>query len=162
MANRANRYSENLPEVVPDSSPQPLTHTEEYERRGLDQGDQKYTVIYDLNTPKIATSDPTVGDGTTPTSPAPAYRAAVAGVDGAPSSAGSISPDVEDFGKREKALAGSGERKILGLKRRTFFIILIAVVLVIAAAIGGGVGGFQAGKQKASGSESTDVAGEAA
>lgn len=157
----ANRYSEHLPEVVPDSSPQTLTYAETYERRGLDQGDEKYAVIYD-DTPKIVTSVPTAGDGATPTSPAPAYRAAVAGADGASSMAGNMSPDVEDMGKRGKALAGSGERKILGMKRRTFFIILIAVVLVTVAAIGGGVGGFYAGKQKASGSDSTDVAEEAA
>lgn len=154
----ANRYSENLPEVVPDSSPEPLTYAQEYERRGLDQGDQKYTVIYDLNTPKIATSVPAEVEGTTPTSPAPAYRAALASA--APSTAGT-SPDVEDIGKSEKAWAANGERKILGLKRRTFFIILIAVVLVIAAAIAGGVGGFHAGKQNASGSNSADVAEEA-
>ncbi|KAL2108883.1 hypothetical protein VUR80DRAFT_3230 [Thermomyces stellatus] len=150
----ANRYSQNLPEVVPDSSPQVLTYAEAYGRRGLDEGEQKYTVIYDLNTPKIATSVPAVGDCATPTTPAPACKAAPAGAAGA---SGNISPDAEDFGKSEKAFARDGERKILGLKRRTFFIIIV-VALVTAAAVGGGVGGFHAGKQKASGGDVIDVA----
>ncbi|SPN99729.1 uncharacterized protein DNG_02580 [Cephalotrichum gorgonifer] len=172
----AHRPDENLPEVVPDSSPQPLTYTQEYERRGLDQGDAKYTVIYDSQTPKILTSESAVSDSGTPTSPAPAYRppvegaaigvAAVSKDPGAAAGATAdrdvaadpASVDADDPGRSEAALGsekgGKAEPKILGLKKRTFWIVLIlAIVVIAAAAIGGGVGGSQSSKKSKSGAD---------
>ncbi|KAF2188307.1 hypothetical protein K469DRAFT_93652 [Zopfia rhizophila CBS 207.26] len=40
------------------------------------------------------------------------------------------------------------ERRICGMKRKTFVLVLIVVILVICAAVGGGVGGYEASKKK--------------
>ena len=151
----ANRYSQNLPEVVlGNDAPEPLTTAEAHDRMGLDEGDQKYTVIYDLKTPKVAAAVPAAfGEAETPTSPAPAYRPTPEGAAvGYTAAAGATAPDVESLAKSEAPLVNGkgGGSKIMGLKRRTFFIVLVVVILVVAAAIGGGVGGSQAVQQQSS------------
>jgi hypothetical protein len=40
------------------------------------------------------------------------------------------------------------ERRILGLKRRIFFIVLVVILVIIAIAVGGGVGGAISAKSK--------------
>ncbi|KAJ6783606.1 hypothetical protein PWT90_05282 [Aphanocladium album] len=55
--------------------------------------------------------------------------------------------------------APSGEKsqaKIMGLKRRTFFIVLVIVCIIIAVAIGGGVGGALGSKKSQSNSAATE------
>ncbi|KAM3502124.1 hypothetical protein MY10362_005056 [Beauveria mimosiformis] len=57
------------------------------------------------------------------------------------------------------ALSGQEPRsKILGLQKRTFYILLIAACIVIAAAVGGGVGGALASKKSTSTGGTTDPA----
>ncbi|KAK6505204.1 hypothetical protein TWF481_007122 [Arthrobotrys musiformis] len=43
---------------------------------------------------------------------------------------------------------GDGEKKILGMKKKTFWIVLIVVIILIIAGIGGAVGGVLASKNK--------------
>ncbi|KAJ4163455.1 hypothetical protein LMH87_005183 [Akanthomyces muscarius] len=50
------------------------------------------------------------------------------------------------------------QAKILGLKRRTFFILLVIMCVVIAVAVGGGVGGALGSKKSNSSSGTTDSA----
>lgn len=47
---------------------------------------------------------------------------------------------------------------ILGLKRRTFFIVLVIACIIVAVAVGGGVGGALGSKKSNSSSETTDPA----
>lgn len=146
----ADRHDENLPEVVPDSSPQTLTSAEAFDRRGLDEGDSKYTVVGDPSKPKMTNSDGFMGDPETPATPAPAYRPSAFGA-AAGGAAGASAADPSNPGNTEAGLVNEkAEPRILGLKRRTFFIVLVVAIVVIAAAIGGGVGGSQAAKKSAS------------
>lgn len=152
----ADRHDENLPEVVPDSSPQTLTSAQAFDRRGLDEGDQKYTVIDDSTKPKMAGSDAFMGDAETPMTPAPAYRPAAFGAAGAAGdgAAGAVAPDASSPGNAEAGPVNEkAEPRILGLKKRTFIIVLVIAIVVIAAAIGGGVGGSQAAKKSSSSAE---------
>jgi hypothetical protein len=135
---------ENLPEVVPDSSPQALTYAETYERRWAENGDPKYAVVYDSMTPKILTEP----------SPLDPYSATVFG-----SSPGVNSPQpTQDPWSTEKSLANEDGNppapeeppRIYGMKRRTFWIVLVVVAIVLAVAVGGGVGGAMASKKRAS------------
>ena len=147
----ADRHDENLPEVVPDSSPQTLTSAQAFDRRGLDEGDQKYTVVNDSTKPKMAGSDAFMGDAETPSTPAPAYRPTAFGA-AAGGAAGS--PDSANPGNTEAGLGNEkAQPRILGLKKRTFIIVLVVAIVVIAAAIGGGVGGSQAAKKSSSSAE---------
>lgn len=59
------------------------------------------------------------------------------------------------------APASSGKEtqpKILGLKKRTFYILLVAAFIIIAVAVGGGVGGALGSKKSSSGNGGTDPA----
>ncbi|KEZ40891.1 hypothetical protein SAPIO_CDS7889 [Scedosporium apiospermum] len=116
---------ENLPEVVPDSSPEviPKNATAFYENH-LGDRYPKYPVIAD-DTPKYvggyeasATADPV---SPYPDSPAPSHGYEQAQAAGYP-----LPP---------------AEKKILGLKKRTFWIVAITVLIILAAALGGGLGG---------------------
>jgi len=128
---------ENLPEVVPDSSPEviPKNATAFYENH-LGDRYPKYPVIAD-DTPKYvggyeasATADPV---SPYPDSPAPSHGYEQAQAAGYP-----LPP---------------AEKKILGLKKRTFWIVAITVLIILAAALGGGLGGgLSARNSKASAS----------
>lgn len=125
---------ENLPEVVPDFSPQALSkdaaaqHLDQFTER-----DPKYPVILD-DTPKLAKED----DG----SPVVAPAAAVSPETTLPWEPQSAT----DQGRtpiEPPSGAGDGEEggKIFGMKRRTFWIVLITAIVVLAIALGGGLGG---------------------
>lgn len=153
----ADRHDENLPEVVPDSSPQTLTSAEVFDRRGLDEGDAKFTVVNDQSNPKMASADVFMGDAETPTTPAPAYRPYAVGAAGG-GAAGTVAPGSSNPGNTEADLGNEKAKpRILGLKKRTFIIVLVVAIVIIAAAIGGGVGGSQAAKK--SGNSAEDSAG---
>src|SRR5690606_19605294 len=110
------RPDENLPEVVPDSSPQaiPKDAAPLYEDL-LSERYPKYPVVYD-DAPKIAVGHEAV-------------EHEVAGH-------GAIGPQA-----KSPADLPPAEKGIWGLKKKTFWIIAIAVLVILAAALGGGLGG---------------------
>jgi hypothetical protein len=145
---------ENLPEVVPDSSPQALTRAEAYRRHAKDEGDAKFAVVYesDAITPKYY-YDPNqnqvvaaVATGGTPTSPSPAYVPSPPVGYSDPALLGEEDPE-----------SGRERQRIWGLRRKVFLIVVVLVVVVLGAAIGGGVGGAAASRKK-----NQDAAAEAA
>lgn len=153
----ADRHDENLPEVVPDSSPQALTSAEAFDRRALNEGDQKYTVVSDQSKPQMPNSNVFMGDPETPTTPAPAYRPYAVGA-AAGGAAGAVAPDPYPGNTEADLVNEKAQPKILGLKRRTFIIVLVVAIVIIAAAIGGGVGGSQAAKKSGNGAADSAVA----
>ncbi|KAL6875345.1 hypothetical protein HDV57DRAFT_168950 [Trichoderma longibrachiatum] len=119
-------HDEGLPEVVmPDETPQALSRLEaEYKRKYLDGDAAPQTVIpKDADTTKIAVA------GGSP------YEVTPQGT----------RVDVEGAGTGN----GNGaEKRILGLRKKTFWILVgIVLALVVAAAVGGGVGGGLASKK---------------
>ncbi|KAL7823982.1 hypothetical protein V8C26DRAFT_384487 [Trichoderma gracile] len=129
-------HDEGLPEVVmPDETPQALSRLEaEYKRKYLDGDSAPQTVIpKDMDTTKIAVA------GGSPYEVTP---------DG-------TRLDVEGAGMPGK----SAEKKILGLRKKTFWILVgIVLALVVAAAVGGGVGGGLASKKEKGDAGSVDEA----
>ncbi|KAK4446187.1 hypothetical protein QBC34DRAFT_412082 [Podospora aff. communis PSN243] len=156
---RALPPDEHLPEVVPappfevdrDASPQVVSH-QHNEASDRD----KYPVAYDT-TPKLFDDTAVTpvnkedhaipqtwspSDGTAPTPITTPWESLPAG----------------DSGSNGAAKPPDEERKIMGLKRRTFFIVaIIASIILLAAIIGGAVGGTlskqsstQPGQQEAS------------
>ncbi|KAH0498139.1 hypothetical protein TgHK011_005411 [Trichoderma gracile] len=119
-------HDEGLPEVVmPDETPQALSRLEaEYKRKYLDGDSAPQTVIpKDMDTTKIA----------------------VAG--GSPYE---VTPDGTRLDVEGAGMTGnSADKKILGLRKKAFWILVgIVLALVVAAAVGGGVGGGLASKEK--------------
>ncbi|PTB69641.1 hypothetical protein BBK36DRAFT_1134281 [Trichoderma citrinoviride] len=132
-------HDEGLPEVVmPDETPQALSRLEaEYKRKYLEGDAAPQTVIpKDVDTTKIA-----VAGGS------PMYE--VAPSDG-------TREDVEGAG----TTTGMGaEKRIFGLRKRTFWILGgILLALVVAAAVGGGVGGGLASRKDKGGASPVDEA----
>jgi len=145
---------ENLPEVVPDTSPQALTRAEAYWRQRKNEGDAKFAVVYESDTtsPKYY-FDPTqnqgavaVGANGTPISPSPIYTPAPPTGYSDPTLLGETDPE-----------SGHGRQRVCGLRRKTFLILLAVLIVVLVAAIGGGVGGAAASRKK-----KQDTAAEAA
>ncbi|OTA02329.1 hypothetical protein A9Z42_0026780 [Trichoderma parareesei] len=129
-------HDEGLPEVVmPDETPQALSRLEaEYKRKYLEGDSAPQTVIpKDMDTTKIA----------------------VAG--GSPYE---VTPDGTRVDVEGAGTAGKGaEKTILGLRKKTFWILVgIVLALVVAAAVGGGVGGGLASKKDKGGASSVDEA----
>ena len=155
---------ENLPEVVPDSSPEVLSGRDAYlAHEHLAEKDPKY----------IADSSPRPGERD--------LKFAVDGQEGAKGEEGvwqdgvwrpataspispageGVSPDVdEDPHAAEEARggegggAGKGADKVCGMRKRTFWIVLVAAIVIVVAAIGGGVGGGLSAKKPKSESTS--------
>ncbi|CAI4214167.1 unnamed protein product [Parascedosporium putredinis] len=119
---------EHLPEVVPDQSPQalPKEAAPQYEAH-LGEKDPKYPVLPE-DVPKQAI-DP--------------Y--------GSPETVGAV--PVSPHGTPASPI--KEEKRILGLKRKTFIIFIVALV-VLAAALGGGLGGGLAKKSKGSNTAGQD------
>ncbi|PKS12466.1 hypothetical protein jhhlp_000672 [Lomentospora prolificans] len=115
---------ENLPEVVPDPSPEaiPKTAAAQYAAQ-LNHQNPKYPVTID-DSPKL----PTPLALSPPTATASPYTETLVPGSVYPSHPSPIS--IEPPGK-----------KICGVKKRTFWILILLVVVIFAAAIGGGVGG---------------------
>ena len=141
---------ENLPEVVPDQSPQVLSAVEaRYFAPELDVRDPKYPVTYD-NAPKYTApleTYPSVGghpqDYTSPVSSIPWEPASTGG-------------DRSAFGTYESK---NKEQRICGLKKRVFWILLVIAMIVVAAGVGGGVGGgIATARSKSSGDPEGAVA----
>lgn len=145
---------ENLPEVVPDQSPQALPKEAalQYETQ-LGEKDPKYPVLLD-DAPKLPSEY----------APTPAVAAATI-----PSS---VSPNTIPWETRspetaEQGLAGrsppdppvADEKKILGLKKKAFFIVVVVVLVILAAALGGGLGGGLSKKNKSSAEGAEDGTG---
>ncbi|KAL6878910.1 hypothetical protein J3F83DRAFT_266060 [Trichoderma novae-zelandiae] len=127
-------HDEGLPEVVvPDTTPQALSRLEaEYKRKYLD-GDAPQTVIpKHMDTTKIA----------------------VAG--GSPYE---VTPDGTRVDVEGARTGKGGEKRIFGLRKRTFWILAgIVLALAVAAAVGGGVGGGLASRKDKGGASSGDEA----
>jgi len=131
---------ENLPEVVPDTSPQAL-------ERNPNQADErdKYPVYYD-NAPKIPNEayqhyDPN------------SYPATAMSPDG------SIPWEHVSTTAEETAAGDHGnypQHRICGLRRRAFYIILALTLVIIAVAVGGGVGGGLASARSREGSDAAE------
>ncbi|TFB04371.1 hypothetical protein CCMA1212_003849 [Trichoderma ghanense] len=134
-------HDEGLPEVVmPDESPQALSRLEaEYKRKYLDGDAAPQTVIpKDMDTAKIAVAGGSPYEVTTP--------------DG-------TRVDVEGAGTTTTTTGKGAERRILGLRKRTFWIVVgILLALVVAAAVGGGVGGGLASKKEKGGASPVEEA----
>lgn len=148
---------ENLPEVVPDSSPQALTSRDAYLAHGhLGEKDPKYVAETAPNpeerdlkyaavegdappgSPGLVKGEDGVWRPAAPVSalsPTDTYAVTPDGTQGGPGAAGAAA---------EEGRAGEGPAKgakVCGLKRRTFWIVLGVAIVVVLAAIGGGVGG---------------------
>lgn len=169
MSNPPLPADENLPEVVPDSSPQVLSNRDAFlAHEHLTEKDPKYVAE---------------------TSPRPEERDlkyAVAGQEGGAESAGLVkgddgvwrpaapvsalsptetnagTPDAQadsgaaaaEEGRADQA-PGKEEAKVCGMRKRTFWIVLVGAIVVVLAAIGGGVGGGLSARN--SGSSSSDA-----
>ncbi|KAL2753016.1 hypothetical protein ACRALDRAFT_1078027 [Sodiomyces alcalophilus JCM 7366] len=120
-------HDENLPEVVPDMSPQALSQAELYARHGLEGGEGKYPYTHHDGIEHVPP-----GDGwdvhkevVSPLSPDPHTPV------GGAASAGFPPPPTP---------------RICGVKRKTFWILLaVAGVVIIAVAVGAGVGATRGG-----------------
>lgn len=137
---------ENLPEVVPDQSPQVLSAVEaRYFAPELNARDPKYHVTYD-DAPKYTApleAYPSVGEYPQ------AYTSPVSSVPWEP-----VSGDGGSSGLRTDESKNKRER-ICGLKKRSFWILLIVALIVVAAGVGGGVGGgIAAARSRDSGDDS--------
>ncbi|KAK1759972.1 hypothetical protein QBC47DRAFT_117776 [Echria macrotheca] len=138
---------ENLPEVVqhqplplekvPDSSPHVLSPREASEKNWQTTTGEKYPVVFDT-TPKLPhashADNPQLWSGGEPTPTV--TQTDVSPWDTLP--AGSDAATRIETGGEQP---GKDQKKICGLRRRTFIIVVIIAVVVVAAAIGGGVGG---------------------
>ena len=149
---------ENLPEVVPDSSPQAISDVEaQYKQREFDDND-KFPVQYD-DTPKIPS--PGGYDQTTAAHPAAQDVSAVSAV----RSPGSV--PWEPVSAVEETPGGQGsaadnekapdERRICGIRRKIFFIALLVAFIILAVAIGGGVGGGLAAQNRSQQPQTTST-----
>lgn len=116
------RRSEDLPEVYVETSPETVHQKESVYS-------EKQAVLQDetLKTPVFSKDDH--------------YDHSTASPGALGSRDGGKAPPYEPAEAPIPPGAGPGDRKILGLSRRTFLIVLAVVLIVIAAAIGGGVGG---------------------
>lgn len=143
---------EHLPEVVPDQSPQalPKEAAPQYEAH-LGEKDPKYPVLPE-DVPKQAIdpygSPETVGAVPVSVSPNTTIPWEAR------------SPEVAEQGLARSpteppASPIKEEKRILGLKRKTFIIFIVALV-VLAAALGGGLGGGLAKKSKGSNTAGQD------
>jgi hypothetical protein len=132
------RRSEDLPEVYVETSPETAHQKESvyYEKQAVLQDETLKSPVFPEDDHN-AVSPGTLGspDG----GKAPLYAPAEAG----------IPPG-----------AGSGNKRILGLRRRTFWIVLAVALIVIAAAIGGGVGGALGSRSKSDSDTDKDNAEE--
>lgn len=154
---------ENLPEVVPDSSPQALSSRDAYlAQQQLGEKDPKYIAETsprpeerDL---KFAAVD---GEGN-PQSPD-----LVKGEDGVwrPAPVSALSPTDTNAITPDPAAAEGGrageeavkEKKVCGMKRRTFWIVVAVALVIAGVAIGVGVGvGVKAQKSSSSSPEPSD------
>lgn len=132
------RRSEDLPEVYVETSPETVHQKESvyYEKQAVLQDETLKSPVF----PEADHSAASPGAlGSRDGGKAPPYGPAEAG----------MPPG-----------AGSGDRKILGLGRRTFFIVLAVALIVIAAAIGGGVGGAFGSRAKSDSDTDKDNAEE--
>ncbi|ROT38162.1 hypothetical protein SODALDRAFT_183100 [Sodiomyces alkalinus F11] len=118
----------NLPEVVPDVSPQALTQEELSARSGLAGAEGKYPYTHDERKEHVS-----AGLGSD------AHKEVVS----------PISPDAQTP-TGDGATAGPSSAlgpRICGVKRKTFWVLLaVAVAVVIAVAVGAGVGATRGGK----------------
>jgi hypothetical protein len=148
---------ENLPEVVPDTSPQVLTRAEAYRQNVRDEADAKFAVAYESDTtsPKYYYDPNEKWDG---------GHAAGAGAGWSPSVGAYVPPESRAGGggggdprllhEGKDVESGRTERRICGLRRK-LFLILVVVIVGLVAAIGGGVGGAMASKGKKGDAAST-------
>ncbi|KAE9368823.1 hypothetical protein N431DRAFT_561161 [Stipitochalara longipes BDJ] len=120
-------HEDNLPEVRIDNSPQALSNPEaEFKRKYFEESEPKYPAIYD-NAPKTVVLEE-VSPPSAPTTTA---------------------------GERAPQQTLAENRKILGLKRRVFFILLVVVLVIIAISVGAGVGTAMSSKSKSNTKAST-------
>ena len=121
---------ENLPEVVPDQSPQALSaHEAHFRHEQLGEQHPKYPV-YVEDSPKFSAVDPKPGFSS-PVSPEHAV----------PWEKRSVGGDLV-AGDRVPTMAGDKRGStICGLKRKLFWLLLAAVLVIVAGSVGGGVGG---------------------
>jgi len=134
---------ESLPEVVPDQSPQALSHQEaHYCRDQLNERDPKYPANFDDAPKYLATSE-------TDEAPEPVHGSeySFASAGGSPPWELQSTADNLQAGDRSPTNEKAAEPTICGLRRRSFWLLLVVVLVVIAASVGGGVvGGIAAGK----------------
>jgi len=131
---------ENLPEVVPDQSPQALTEQQADLRHDqLEERDPKYPAIFD-DAPKYAAPD----------------AAHLENEQTRDSMHHPSSPSHAVSGKEvEAGVQGRQTVHVCGLTKRLFWTLIAIVVIVLAAAIGGGVGGAMA-KSRSGGNVGAD------
>lgn len=125
----SRQADDNLPEVVPDPSPQALSQAELYARHGLEGGEGKYPYPYH--------------DGKE-------YAPPGHGLDLHKEVVSPLSPDVPTLGEGAGLPSSSPPPppppRICGVNRRTFWILLaVAGAVVIAVAVGAGVGATRGG-----------------
>jgi len=142
---------ENLPEVVPDQSPQVLSSQEAHFRHGqFDVQSPKYPV-YVEDSPKFSAVDPQPGMISSHPS-----EAAVSPEDLVPWESRSAGIGIGLFAGDQGAAPDekNRQRTICGLRRRLFWLFFAAVLIIVVASVGGGVGGgIAAAKAREGGSD---------
>ncbi|SPO06413.1 uncharacterized protein DNG_09102 [Cephalotrichum gorgonifer] len=153
---------ENLPEVVPDSSPQALSGRDAFLAQDLLSEPYPKYVAESSPRPEERDLKFPAGDGdenkvkdADRTLQSPTSAAVVSPI---------VSPSVGDTqGEAEEAGANEGDPpskkdEIFGIKRKTFWFLLVVVVIVVLAAIGGGVGGGIAASRSRADAQAADEA----
>ncbi|CAI4214146.1 unnamed protein product [Parascedosporium putredinis] len=137
------RADENLPEVVPDASPEAIPkHAAAQYPNHLHDHNAKYPVILDDSPKFVGAPNPSPP----PFSAVSPYTETL--VPGSP------------FGGPPPAESQAPAKTICGLRKKNFWILFVLVLVVLAAALGGGIGGGLAANKgsKAAASAGSDGA----
>lgn len=138
----SSHRDDNLPEVYVDTSPHSVWHKPAVAQNpSAYDTSEKYALHNDNDTLKLAVH-PDPRDLGAEEAPGDFPRGAMADVERNP-------PSTEKPASNDK---------ILGLKRKTFFLVLALVLIIVAAAVGGGVGGAVAASSGSDAAATTTVA----